>query len=114
MNDSGVSRAILVSIPNQQKSVSGDHSILTPFAIKEIGKYHDNDGKIIEHFYLNELTTNILDHELQPKSIKILTNEEKTYKLGTISLISITHRTKTNSFLQEKCMLIMKIAHLFT
>ena len=70
-----VSRAILVSVPNEDSF--GNHSILTPFAQKEINRYKQKDGKIIEHFYFDSITKNILDHELEPKEIKILTDDEK-------------------------------------
>ena len=76
MSDSGVSRSIMISVPNDNKMMLGDSSVLTPFALKRIKTYNVDDGKIIEHFYLSELTVNKLQHELQPKEIKVLTAEE--------------------------------------
>jgi DNA-directed RNA polymerase I, II, and III subunit RPABC1 len=78
MNESGVSRSILVSVPNENKSTLGDQSVLTPFAIKEINKYKLQEDKIIEHFYFDDLMINILEHEFQPIKSEILIDEEKT------------------------------------
>lgn len=77
MNESGVSRAILVSVPNENKHTLGDNSVLTPFAIKEINKYKLLEDKIIEHFYFADLMINISDHQLQPIDSEILIEEEK-------------------------------------
>lgn len=75
MDEAGVSRAILVSVPLDEKGGLDDQSVLTPFALKDIAK-HSTDKKIIEHFYTHELTVNLLNHETQPKSMKILTPDE--------------------------------------
>jgi len=80
MDDSGVSRAILISVPSENKTSPEDQSILTPFAVKEIMKHNMTDNKIIEHFYTDSLTINILDHTLQPLEYKILTKDE-TYDI---------------------------------
>lgn len=77
MTSSGVSRAMLISVPNENKTTLGDQSVLTPFAVKEIKKYKKSQGIIIEHFYFSDITINILNHKLQPKKINILTQEEK-------------------------------------
>lgn len=77
MEQDNVSRSILISVPNENKTTLGDQSVLTPFAVKEIKKIKDTKGKIIEHFYFDDMTINILKHKLQPKKIVILTNDEK-------------------------------------
>lgn len=64
MNESGVSRAILVSVPNENKNTLGDQSVLTPFAVKEINKYKLLEDKIIEHFYFDDIMINILGNIL--------------------------------------------------
>lgn len=75
MDNSGVSRAILISVPSDDKG-SEDQSILTPFAVKAIASLNQTANKIIEHFYTDALTINILKHKYQPKKIKILTPDE--------------------------------------
>ena len=77
MDDSGVSRAILISVPTDIEGSPEDQSVLTPFAVKEITKHRTTSNKIIEHFYTDALTVNILEHKLQPKNIRILTTDEK-------------------------------------
>lgn len=81
MDDNEISRAILISVPSEDRESPEDQSILTPFAVKEIEKHRRNDGKIIEHFYTDELTINILEHKLQPKQFKILTKDEIEEKI---------------------------------
>jgi len=94
MDDSKVTRAILISVPSHNKPE--DESILTAFAFKEIAKHNTTHNKIIEHFYTDALTINILDHTYQPKNIKILTAEERseTVKLlfGEPDKIPPTHK----------------------
>ena len=77
MTEGGVARAVLVSIPSQDRSLFGDQSVLTPFADKEIEKYKNTEGKLVEHFYMDDLLTNTLKHDFQPKEINVLTEEEK-------------------------------------
>jgi DNA-directed RNA polymerases I, II, and III subunit RPABC1 len=84
MDDSSVSRAILISVPSDEKG-SDDQSILTPFAVKQILKYNQTANKIIEHFYTDALTINILKHAYQPKTIKILTTDEAEHIIGLMS-----------------------------
>lgn len=74
MDEGSVNRAILISVPQHKY---GDQSILTPFAEKEIERLYTMEGKILEHFYMEDLTVNILKHDLQPKEIRVLTNDEK-------------------------------------
>lgn len=64
-----VNHAILVSVSNE--------AVLTPFAVKCITELYNTEGKIIEHFYLNDLLMNITKHQLQPPKIVICTPEEK-------------------------------------
>lgn len=91
-----VSRAILISVPSENKTSPEDQSILTPFAVKEIIKHHTTGNKIIEHFYTDALTINILEHELQPDEFKILTKDETqeivALLYGTVDQIPPTKR----------------------
>lgn len=88
MDEGGVSRGILVSVPQHKY---GNQAILTPFAEKELERLYVMDAKIIEHFYMDDLTVNILKHDLQPKEIRVLTNEEKNQ-------IIERHQTSIQSF----------------
>lgn len=88
MDEGGVNRAVLVSVPQHKY---GNQAILTPFAEKELERLYVMDAKIIEHFYMDDLTVNILKHDLQPKEIRVLTNEEKNQ-------IIERHQTSIHSF----------------
>ena len=48
----------------------------TLYDYEEIKKYKASDGKIVEHFYFDDLTISILEHDFQPIKVKILTQEE--------------------------------------
>lgn len=98
MTESQVSRAILVSVPNVGNL--GEQSVLTPFAVKEIIKYKQEEHKIIEHFYFSDITKNILDNELQPKHIKILTKDEKMEILKEIMQSSSQDSSKVPPLLR--------------
>lgn len=73
-HDPPVNHAILIS-------VFGGSS-LTPFALGRINELNNENGKIIEHFHINDLQFNITKHRLQPKKIEICTCEEKAQLLS--------------------------------
>lgn len=92
MKENSVSRAVLISVPMSDK-MFGDSSILTPFAYKEMETYYQNEGKIIEHFYMDDLLINVLKNEYQPKEIIVLTEEEKkeVVKIHATPLTGFSH-----------------------
>jgi len=99
-----VHHAILVSVFSE--------AVLTPFADVRIRALKNEEGQIIEHFYLSQLLINIKNHELQPPKIEICTPEEKEeilkgYKLKETQLHWIVESDPLSKYfgLQPKDML---------
>lgn len=82
-------RIILVSVP----FIGDNQSVLTAFAHKEIDKCMKEENIVIEHFYMHKLLFNVMENEYQPKSVKVLTDEEKinVLKINKVELKQLHH-----------------------